>query len=168
MEPANIDSTRSYLDFEGLGQLRGKAAKDGKSALRETAQQFEAMFLQQMMKSMREASFKSDLLQSDSADTFESMYDREVAMALSKRNAIGLADMLVDAQTRQMSSVKSTAEALQARAAGTDADKSKAIPLQRAASGLPLQVPVLPLSALPRPGQPIPLSTNTLLDGNRR
>ena len=65
MEPVNpTDTTRSYLDFEGLGQLRGQARKDGKAALRETAQQFEGMFLQMMLKSMREATAKSDLVES--------------------------------------------------------------------------------------------------------
>ena len=48
--------TGSYHDFNGLGKLKGQARTDAKSAMRETAQQFEAMFLQQMMKSMRDAS----------------------------------------------------------------------------------------------------------------
>ena len=45
MEPTSNASLRSYLDFQGLGELKGRAARDDKSALRETAQQFEAMFL---------------------------------------------------------------------------------------------------------------------------
>ena len=44
MDAVNSPSTNSYLDFDGLGQLKGQARKDAKGALRETAQQFEALF----------------------------------------------------------------------------------------------------------------------------
>ena len=46
----------SYLDFAGLARLRGEAHRSSGAANRETAQQFEAMFIQMMMKSMRDAS----------------------------------------------------------------------------------------------------------------
>jgi len=78
-DAAPLTSARSYLDFSGLGELRGKAQRNDDSALRETAQQFEAMFIQMMLKSMRDASneMKSDLVQSDAAETFEGMYDKD-------------------------------------------------------------------------------------------
>jgi flagellar protein FlgJ len=89
-----IPSPQSYLDFSGLGELRHRAAKGGEGALRETAKQFEALFIQMMMKSMRDASFKSDLLQSDSQDTYQDMFDKEVSVSLAQRGGFGLADML--------------------------------------------------------------------------
>jgi flagellar protein FlgJ len=94
MSTNGIPSPQSYLDFSGLGELRHRAAKDGEGALRETAKQFEALFIQMMMKSMREASFKSDLLQSDSQDTYQDMFDKEVSVSLSQRGGFGLAEML--------------------------------------------------------------------------
>ena len=94
MNTNGIPSPQSYLDFSGLGELRHRAAKDGEGALRETAKQFEALFIQMMMKSMREASFKSDLLQSDSQDTYQDMFDKEVSVSLAQRGGFGLADML--------------------------------------------------------------------------
>ena len=121
MEPTSNATARSYLDFQGLGELRGQAARDGKGALRETAQQFEAMFLQMMMKSMRDSVEKSDLTSSSHGDTFEAMFDKEVSMAMAKRNAVGLADMLVEAQTRQMNAVVPAADALAAREAAQSA-----------------------------------------------
>ena len=87
--------TGSYLDFDGLSKLKGQARTDSKAATRETAQQFEAMFLQMMMKSMRDATPKSELNESSATETFEAMFDKEVSVAMSKRNALGLADMLV-------------------------------------------------------------------------
>ena len=155
MEPVNNASARSYLDFQGLGELKGRAARDEKGALRETAQQFEAMFLQMMMKSMRESIDKSDLLQSSHADTFEAMFDREVSVALSKRNSMGLADMLVQTQERQMASV-STAQALQAREAGA-ADKPAVRRLDAPRDALPLQAPPQVFDPIKRPGGPLPI-----------
>jgi Rod binding domain-containing protein len=154
MEPVNIASARSYLDFQGLGELKGRAARDEKGALRETAQQFEAMFLQMMMKSMRESIDKSDLMQSSHTDTFEAMFDREVSVALSKRNSMGLADMLVQTQERQMAT---TAQALQAREAGA-ADKSGVRRLDAPLNALPLQAPPQVFDPLKRPGGPLPLN----------
>jgi Rod binding domain-containing protein len=160
MDPVNNASTRSYLDFQGLGELKGRAARDDKSALRETAQQFEAMFLQMMMKSMRESVEKSDLTQSEHADMFEGMFDREVSMAMARRNSLGVADMLVQAQTRQMSAM-STAEALQSRPgepAGKAADKPTIRRLDASQPALPLQPSAPAWEALKRPGGPIPLN----------
>lgn len=166
MEPVNNASARSYLDFQGLGELKGRAARDEKGALRETAQQFEAMFLQMMMKSMRESIDKSDLMQSSHADTFEAMFDREVSVALSKRNAMGLADMLVQTHERQMASV-STAQALQAREAG-QVDKPGVRRLDASLPAMPLQPPPAALEPLKRPGGPMALDTARSPQGGER
>jgi len=152
MDNVNNAAPRTYLDFQGLGELKGRAARDSKGALRETAQQFEALFLQMMMKSMRESIDKSDLLDSSHADTFEAMFDREVSVAMARRNALGLADMLVDAQSRQMSAP--TADALKSRAAG--------LPLNPPQAPLPLGGRVQPLP-LTQPGSPMPLRTGAHL-----
>ena len=160
MDSINTVSTRSYLDFQGLGELKGRAARDGQAALRETAQQFEAMFLQMMIKSMRESIDKSDLMQSEHADLFEGMFDREVSLAMARRNSLGLADMLVQAQTRQMSAM-STAEALQSRQgdpAGKAADKPAIGRLDASQPALPLKPSAPAWEALKRPGGPIPLN----------
>ena len=162
--------TGSYLDFDALGRLKGKAAKDGKSAAHETAQQFEALFLQMMMKSMRDASFKSDLIESQAKDTFEGMFDKEVSLAMAKKNTLGLADMLIknmpdpavqaanaqaikDLQEQQALQPSSTASVLQARAAagkGFSLAAPQAVPL----SLQPVAQSALPL---PRMGGPFPL-----------
>ena len=103
MSTNGIPSPQSYLDFSGLGELRHRAAKDGEGALRETAKQFEALFIQMMMKSMRDASFKSDLLQSDSQDTYQDMFDKEVSVSLAQRGGFGLADMLTQQLGKSLS-----------------------------------------------------------------
>jgi len=160
MDSVNNASPRSYLDFQGLGELRGQAARDGKGALRETAQQFEAMFLQMMLKSMRESIEKSDLMGSQHTDTFEAMFDREVSVAMARRNAVGLADMLVDVQTRQMSAITPAAEALRSREAGS----AKGLSLDTPQPALPLEPQAPSLAPLRKPGAPMLLNRlNTAL-----
>ena len=102
-EATLLPSARSYLDFSGLGELRGKAQQSQDSALRETAQQFEAMFIQMMLKSMREAVQKNDPMRSSQQETFEEMYDRELSVQLAKRNTLGVADMIVKSVERNQS-----------------------------------------------------------------
>ena len=127
-----IGSTRSYLDFEGLGQLKGQARQDAKSATRETAQQFEAMFIQMMMKSMREASMKDEENQSSGMDTFENMFDKEISVQMAKRGAMGVADFMAKAVKQQISATPSSLEVLNAR-------QTQGMPLRPELTPLPLQ-----------------------------
>jgi flagellar protein FlgJ len=138
--------SRSYLDFEGLGQLKGQARTDSKGALRQTAQQFEALFLQMTMKSMRDSVVKSDLIESNTSDQFESMFDKEVSVQLSKRNSMGLADMLVKSLEARQASTPATADVLKAR----DTSAASAIALNPAQAGLPLQAAPKAMNELPR------------------
>ena len=141
-EATSLTSARSYLDFSGLGELRGKAQQHDDSALRETAQQFEAMFIQMMLKSMRDANneMKSDLVQSDAAETFEGMYDKEVSVKLAQRNALGLADSIVR-NVQQRQSMMTAADALK----------------QRGTSGIALNPPVVSMPLARGEAKPIPL-----------
>jgi flagellar protein FlgJ len=61
------------------------------------------MFIQMMLKSMREAVQKNDPMRSSQQDTFEEMYDRELSMQLAKRNTLGVADMIVKTVERNKS-----------------------------------------------------------------
>ena len=115
MDAVNNPSTSSYLDFDGLGQLKGQARQDAKGAIKETAQQFEALFLQMMMKSMRESIVKSDLTESNTVDTYEGMFDKEVSVQLAKKNSMGLADMLVKNLEQQQANIATTADMLKQR-----------------------------------------------------
>ena len=90
-----------YNDIGYLGSLRAEAASAPNKAIYEVASQFEALFVQQMMKSMRDAVPKSDLMNSDHLDTYQAMADQQMAVNLSQQGGIGLARMLVEQmQTR--------------------------------------------------------------------
>ena len=154
MDAVNSPSTNSYLDFDGLGQLKGQARKDAKGALRETAQQFEALFLQMMMKSMRESIVKSEMSESNTMETFEGMFDKEVSVQLAKKNSMGLADMLVKNLEHQQANIATTADILKQRqdpAAFNAAAKGMALNPKAMGMSLDKLNPKLEGIALPKP-----------------
>ena len=83
-----------YTDFTGTQQLRNQAKRDPKAALKETSQQFESVFIQMALKSMRKASPKSDLANSQQAETYRDMYDQQLAVEMGKRAQFGVANLL--------------------------------------------------------------------------
>ena len=85
-----------YNDFTQFTTLRAEAAKNPNAALEEVAAQFESIFLQQMLKSMRDATVKSDLFDSSQMDTYQGMADQQLALKLSEGGGIGLARMMVE------------------------------------------------------------------------
>ncbi|MDG1495087.1 MAG: rod-binding protein [Porticoccaceae bacterium] len=91
-------SAKSHLDFAGLGNLKARAKREDAGAAQEVGQQFEAMFIQMMFKSMREANapLKSDLMGSSSQDTFEQMYHEELAQVMAQNGAFGMGKWLSD------------------------------------------------------------------------
>lgn len=99
----------SSFDFAGLGTLKAEAAKDptNDAAIKKSAQQFEALFLQMMLKSMRDATPKGGLFDSQATETFEQMYDQQIVMAMSERGSTGLAQMIEDFIRRSQGSAES-------------------------------------------------------------
>ena len=85
-----------FNDIGYLTSLRADAAAAPSSAVNEVASQFEALFIQQMMKSMRDAVPKSDLLSSDHLDTYQAMADQQLSVNLAQQGGIGLARVLVE------------------------------------------------------------------------
>ena len=55
MRTENINSQRFVLDQKALSSLQGKLQSDPQAGLKQAAQQFEALMLQMMLKSMRDA-----------------------------------------------------------------------------------------------------------------
>ena len=93
--PSNINF---FADFQGLAALKTDAKQQAPAALKEAARQFESLFTQMLLKSMREAnkSFGEDsLFGSDQGEMYQDMFDDQIAMQLSKGKGLGLADMLV-------------------------------------------------------------------------
>lgn len=89
------------IESQGLDQLKLQAKRDPDKALAATAKQFEAMFLGMIMKSMREATPKDGMLDSEQTKTYTAMLDQQFAQQMASRGT-GLAAAL----TRQLSQGK--------------------------------------------------------------
>jgi len=82
-------------DPKALGALRARAAKDPEGTLKEAARQFEMIFLDMMMKSMRKAAPGESMFDNEATRTFTSVLDQEFSRKLADQGGLGLADLLV-------------------------------------------------------------------------
>ena len=86
---------QAFTDFNSLSNLKRDARNDPQENLRAVAQQFESLYLNMMLKSMREASFGDPLFDSSNGNMYRDMYDNQIALQMSQQKGMGLADMLV-------------------------------------------------------------------------
>lgn len=103
-------SSSFALDVNSVTRLKYSANGDRGDGTKAAAKQFEAMFLQQMLKSMRDAIPKSDLLKSAAGDNYQQMMDAQWSQTLAQRG-IGLADMLTRQLGAQDDTVKPRSDA---------------------------------------------------------
>jgi flagellar protein FlgJ len=82
------------MDFAGLAQMRAGAVRGDEKVTKEVAQQFESIFINMMLKSMREATDRSGLLDSEATKTYESMFDQQMSTELAANGTFGIAQAL--------------------------------------------------------------------------
>ncbi len=97
-----IADAQNFLDVNGLSDVRAQSKSSNKEdkaeALQSAAKQFEAIFMQMLMKSMRSA---QDVLESDSPFNSEStkfyrdMHDQQMSLELSNNGSLGLSELIV-------------------------------------------------------------------------
>jgi flagellar protein FlgJ len=102
--------------------LRARAATDPKAAIKMAAKQFEAIFMQQLMKSMRESSLGTGMLDNSGTQMGTEMLDTQLSNKMSGMPG-GLADVIARQLERQMSGVVSKAAVPAASAAGAPSPK---------------------------------------------
>jgi len=86
---------------QSLDKLRAQARQSPDQALKAAAQQFETVFMNMMLKSMREATPQDGMFDSEQTKMFTGMLDQQLAQNLSSRG-IGLADMMAKQLTRSL------------------------------------------------------------------
>lgn len=119
--PSTDLTSKFALDTKGLGELKQGAKNGSPAALKEAATQFEAMFINMMMKSMRDATPQDGLMDNNQSKMFTGMLDQQLSQNLAKRG-MGLADVL----TRQLTSNQMGAQALAIGADGVAAGQAAA------------------------------------------
>ncbi len=114
----NLDQTSKLaLDTNSLNGLKNSAKAGTPAAMKEAATQFEAMFINMMMKSMRDATPQEGMTDNQQTKTFTTMLDQQTSQNLAKRG-VGLADVLV----RQLSANQMGQQALAIGADGMGGD----------------------------------------------
>ena len=93
VNPLNT-SGKLALDPQSLEKLRIQAKQSPDQALKAAAQQFESVFLNMMLKSMREATPQDGMFDSEQTKMFTGMLDQQLAQSMSSRG-VGLSDIMV-------------------------------------------------------------------------
>ncbi len=144
-----------YTDFSQLEALKAEAKANPNGAIEEVAQQFESLFLQMMLKSMREATIKSDLFGSDQMEAYQSMADQQTALSLSQQGGVGLARVLVEQMQVRGQVPDGTAEGLPK----TDNTRDSREGLGEAAPVMSIKNPVAAAKAFS-----LPVANHTAID----
>ncbi len=84
----------SSMDFASLAKMRLDAARNPEKTVDKVAEQFESIFINMMLKSMRNATQRSGLMDSQAGRMYESMFDQEVSLHLAKNGSLGLAETI--------------------------------------------------------------------------
>jgi flagellar protein FlgJ len=103
----SLEAPRTATDFAGLAELRARAGGDAEGVTQEAARQFEALFVQMMLQSMRQA---GDVFGDGGDTTYRDMFDQQIALEMTRGKGLGLADLL----TRQLAPQASADAALRA------------------------------------------------------
>lgn len=100
-------SDKLAIDTKGLDDLKQSAKNNSPEALKAAAKQFEALFMNMMLKSMRQAGGQDGIFDSEQSRMYTSMLDQQLSQKMANKG-LGLADALV----RQMTN-NSVSQALQ-------------------------------------------------------
>lgn len=98
------------IDAKSLDRLGALAGKDQRAALKETARQFEALFMKELLKSMRDATLKSGLIDNEQSDLGTEMLDQQFAQQLTGLPG-GLSEMIERQLSRQIGADAGAAKA---------------------------------------------------------
>ena len=102
---SGLSSSGLVADTRSLNALKSSAQTDPKTAAREAARQFETLFMQQLMKSMRAATPSSGLMDNQGTQLGTDLLDTQMMERLSARTSLAtgsLSDMIARQLERQM------------------------------------------------------------------
>lgn len=102
-------SGKVAFDANSLNGLKNAAKENSPEAIKGVAKQFEAIFMNMMLKSMREASPQDNPFDNEQSRTFTSMLDQQLSSNLASKG-LGLADVLVRQLSQGSNPVTNTME----------------------------------------------------------
>ncbi|HEX2013038.1 MAG TPA: flagellar assembly peptidoglycan hydrolase FlgJ [Roseateles sp.] len=114
----SVGASSAPTDTRSIETLRAAAARDPKSSIKETARQFESLFMQEVMKSMRASTLSSGMLENSATQLGTEMLDSQFAGKLTGLPG-GLSDAIARQLQRQMGASDPSDKAERAAAAKT-------------------------------------------------
>lgn len=85
-----IETTRLYTDANSLASLKKESESNSLEAKREVAKQFEAIFMQMMLKQMREASLSEGVFDSEQSKMYTELMHNQLALQLADQYELGI------------------------------------------------------------------------------
>lgn len=107
----------NYHGFSDLAALKKDAVESPRDAIMPVARQFESVFLQMMLKSMRETVGEGGLFDNESMKTYQGMFDNQLALNLAQQGGIGLAESIAKQLAPEGSALQGTLHGQSAHAA---------------------------------------------------
>ncbi len=101
LSPSTSLSNTLAADANSLGKLKLQAGQATPESIKETAKQFESLFMRELIKSMREATMKSGMLDNPGSDLGTDLLDQQFAVQMSGKPG-GLSDLIAAQLSRQM------------------------------------------------------------------
>ncbi|MCL2829766.1 MAG: flagellar assembly peptidoglycan hydrolase FlgJ [Betaproteobacteria bacterium] len=89
-----LTQQRFAYDMQAVGDLRLQMKQDPQAGLKSAAQEFEAMLLSIMLKSMRSSLSQDGPFDSDTTRFYTQLYDQQLSQQLSKQGGLGVARMI--------------------------------------------------------------------------
>lgn len=115
-------SGKLAFDANSLNQLKASAKDNSPESIKEVAKQFEAVFINMVMKSMRAATPQDGVFDNDQSRTFTAMLDQQLSSNLSNKG-LGLADVLARQLSKVNQAVPSAMEQAVSADDGTPSDR---------------------------------------------
>lgn len=90
-----LSQAKIFTELAGLSHLKIAAKEKSPDAIAEVATQFESLFVQMMLKSMREANKSDGLFGSNQMQFYQDLYDKQISIHLAEKRSVGIANMLM-------------------------------------------------------------------------
>jgi len=130
-------------DARSLSNLKMQAGqKNSPEAIRETAKQFESLFMRELVKSMREATMKSGMNDSPAGDLGTDLLDQQFAVQMSGKPG-GLSDLIAAQLTRQMGGTEADGTGVNKKTSTSALGKASALAAYGANSATSKNAPTL-------------------------
>ncbi len=91
-----VHAHQNYVDIHALNQLKQQAREDQRSALKPVAEQFEALFVEQIFKESRKVKLDDGWLDGNQGGFYKDWHDKQLAQNIAAKGTLGFADNIVE------------------------------------------------------------------------